>query len=329
MMQFSTKASTLKSLSGLIKSANVAPVHMFSVGDWRADSERLLNSILEQFPDQDMIVRSSCKNEDSATHSNAGAFLSVMNVTGADVGAAIEQVIASYGEAQSDDEVLIQPMLENVVRSGVGFSHDPNTRAPYRIINWSEGSDTASVTGGQGGRTWQAAALSPVQPPAHIAPIVRLLEELLDLFGDAPVDCEFAVTRACDAEVLWLLQARPLIMDSLRETPAGQERRLGLISKKVARGMRRHPFLMGQRTVYGVMPDWNPAEIIGIRPKPLSMSLYRDLITDSTWAYQRHNYGYRNLRGHPLMPHFFGLPYIDVRLSFNSFVPDDLEAGQP
>ena len=75
------------------------------------------------------------------------------------------------------------------------------------------------------------------------------------------------------------------------------------------------------------MPDWNPAEIVGTRPKPLALSLYRDLITDSIWAYQRHNYGYRNLRSFPLMPHFFGLPYIDVRLSFNSFIPADLDEG--
>ena len=179
MMQFSTKASTLKRLTGLLKSAEVVPMHMFTVAAWRADPEQLLSSILEKFPAQKMIVRSSCKNEDSESHSNAGAFLSVMNVVSADLATVIEQVIASYGEAQSDDEVLVQPMLRNVVRSGVGFSHDPNTCAPYRIINWSEGSDTTSVTGGQGGRTWQGAALSPVQPPAHIAPVLKLLEELM------------------------------------------------------------------------------------------------------------------------------------------------------
>ena len=27
------------------------------------------------------------------------------------------------------------------------------------------------------------------------------------------------------------------------------------------------------------------------------------------------------------MPHFFGLPYIDVQLSFNSFIPADLDEG--
>ena len=56
----------------------------------------------------------------------------------------------------------------------------------------------------------------------------------------------------------------------------------------------------------------------------LALSLYRELITDNVWAYQRHNYGYRNLRSFPLMLSFHGLPYIDVRVSFNSFIPEDL-----
>ena len=74
------------------------------------------------------------------------------------------------------------------------------------------------------------------------------------------------------------------------------------------------------------MPDWNPAEIIGIRPRPLALSLYREIITDSIWAYQRDNYGYKNLRSFPLLVDYQGLPYIDVRVSFNSFVPADIPA---
>ena len=116
-----------------------------------------------------------------------------------------------------------------------------------------------------------------------------------------------------------------LIIATKTETNEAQFESLKLIEQKIKQGLKSHPFLMGKRTVWGIMPDWNPAEIIGVRPKPLALSLYRDLITDSIWAYQRHNYGYRNLRSFPLMPHFFGLPYIDVRVSFNSFVPADLE----
>ena len=149
-----------------------------------------------------------------------------------------------------------------------------------------------------------------------------MLEELYELFGEKPLDCEFAVTAQDGEEWLWLLQARPLVLAAEPYSANDQHDRLmELISERVDRGMQPHPFLMGRRTVYGVMPDWNPAEIVGVRPKPLSLSLYRDLITDNIWAYQRHNYGYRNLRSFPLMPNFHGLPYIDARLSFNSFIP--------
>jgi hypothetical protein len=326
-LSFSTKAGTLAALQGVLKTARIAPLYVFSMAQWQADRSVCLSGIAGSIGTVPLIVRSSCGQEDGATQSNAGAFLSIPNVVASGLESAVEQVMAAYGEAQPTDEVLIQPMLTQVVRSGVAFSHDPNTCAPYRVINWFHGSDTAAVTGGVGGRLWQQAANSALAPAPDFAPIVTLLEELLALFGDVPLDCEYALTREASGEVLWLLQVRPLILLVAPESAASQAARLEIIQRKVTRGMQPHPFLMGRRTVYGVMPDWNPAEIVGIRPKPLALSLYRELITDAIWAYQRHNYGYRNLRSFPLMPHFFGLPYIDVRLSFNSFIPADLDDG--
>lgn len=325
MPEFSTKAATLASLAGYLKSARIVPLRFFTVTEWRNDLQGLLHMLQQTFAGQSLIVRSSSRNEDAATHSNAGAYLTLMDVATAGLPEAIERVIASYGTASPDDEVLIQPMLQRVIRCGVAFSHDPNTCAPYRIVNWVEGADTGAVTGGQGGRTWQSAAGQAALPPEGLKPVLVMLEELLALFRDTPLDCEFAVTLEQEGEALWLLQARPLVMGQVGISPEKLTETLKTIEEKIARGMRQHPFLIGKRTVYGVMPDWNPAEIIGIRPKPLSLSLYRELVTDSIWAYQRHNYGYRNLRSHPLMPHFFGLPYIDVRVSFNSFIPDDLD----
>lgn len=324
---FSSKAGTLAALQSVLKTARIAPLHVFTVAQWQADRSVCLSGIAECLGAGPLIVRSSCGREDGARHSNAGAFLSIPNVDEQRLQAAVEEVIDSYGKREPADEVLIQPMLTQVVRSGVAFSHDPNTCAPYRVVNWTEGSNTAAVTGGTGGRVWQQAALSAVPQAPTFAPILALLDELLALFGEEPLDCEFAVTREANGEVLWLLQVRPLVVSETPESGTAQAARLESIQRKVARGMQPHPFLMGRRTVYGVMPDWNPAEIVGIRPKPLALSLYRELITDAIWAYQRHNYGYRNLRSFPLMPHFFGLPYIDVRLSFNSFIPADLDEG--
>lgn len=326
-LSFSTKAGTLAQLQGRLRTAQIAPLMYFTVADWEESRSSCLARVEPVLGHGPWIVRSSCHREDGVDSSNAGAFLSIPGVTSSTLESAIERVIASYGTTAPDDEVLIQPMLQEVRSSGVAFSHDPNTCTPYRVVNWSEGSDTASVTGGAGGRTWQQAANSPVTPPGHLSRVIALLEELLDLFGAVPVDCEFAITGGAGTEVLWLLQARPLILSHTPESAETQTQRLRRIHEKVARGMQTHPFLMGKRTVYGVMPDWNPAEIIGVRPKPLALSLYRELVTDAIWAYQRNNYGYRNLRSFPLMPHFFGVPYIDVRLSFNSFIPADLDEG--
>jgi phosphohistidine swiveling domain-containing protein len=328
VIDFSTKARTLKALSGILHSSNVLPMVIFSVRNWQDNPIACLREITAHLCSDSFIVRSSCHNEDGLVSSEAGVFLSLSNVTKSGLADAVQQVIASYHQENPDDEILIQPTLSNVVRSGVAFSHDPNTCSPYRIINWSEGFDTTAVTSGVGGRVWQQAAMASrekVEPPEEIKSVLLLIDELLDIFGNKPLDCEFAYTTEKDREVLWLLQARPLILPSAPQSEMEQSSKLKNISEKISRGMQEHPFLLGRRTVYGVMPDWNPAEIIGTRPKPLALSLYRELITDSIWAYQRNNYGYRNLRSFPLMPHFYGLPYIDVRLSFNSFIPADLE----
>ena len=73
------------------------------------------------------------------------------------------------------------------------------------------------------------------------------------------------------------------------------------------------------------MPDWNPAEIIGIKPKPLALSLYQELITDHVWAENRKLYGYKDLSQFHLMTTFYGTPFIDVRVDFNSWIPEKID----
>lgn len=326
-LEFSTKAGTLSLLNGKIISAAIPDSKSFTYSEWVKDTAGCLKQLRDAFADNLMIVRSSCGREDGADHSNAGAFLSLPNVTHEGLAKSIDAVFNSYGDLLPSDEILIQPMLRDVIRSGVAFSHDPNTCSPYRVINWSEGQDTSEVTGGLGGKVWQQAACVEQLSNNYHSPVIEMIDELLLLFGNRPLDTEFAITLNDGKEMVWLLQVRPLILSDEAELEEQQSARLNLIKDRVSKGMKPHPFLMGRRTVYGVMPDWNPAEIIGIRPKPLALSLYRELITDSIWAYQRNNYGYRNLRSFPLMPHFFGQPYIDVRLSFNSFIPADLDDG--
>ena len=319
-----SKARVLQALAPVISGAKVLPLYLLAVDRWHRQRDACLAELSSMFPSQSLIVRSSARSEDQAGASLAGKFLSVQNVAGAAALAeAIDRVIASYGDHKaSDEEVLIQPMLDGVILSGVAFSADMNTGSPYRVITFARGSDTTRVTGGSGDVTTLVVAKGRNgNAPAEFQPVLELLEELLAKLPWTDIDIEFAVAD----KQLHLLQARPLLVQAGPAATQAHHGLLAAVAERIARAQRPHPFLHGQAAVFGVMPDWNPAEIIGIRPRPLALSLYKELVTDSTWAYQRHNYGYRNLRSHPLMLHFHGQPYIDVRASFNSFIPRDIE----
>lgn len=328
MAEFGTKAETLEQLQGKLKTAEVLPLYRFSVKDWTTSPDQCLENFKAlDWADTTLIVRSSAQSEDSEQESLAGHFTSSLNVKGDEsLLTAIKDVIASFGDADDEDQVFIQPMLLDVQASGVAFTRDPNTSGPYFVLNYADGgAATDTVTGGAEEETkvYIRHHSSEETPPESLVGVLAMCEELVAYYGKDCLDIEFST--ASDGKV-YLLQVRPLILPTKRRVVDDlHKNNISNIASMVGRSNARHPYLVGRRTVYGVMPDWNPAEIIGIRPQPLALSLYRDLITDATWAYQRDNYGYRNLRSMPLMVDFHGLPYIDVRVSFNSFIPKDVD----
>lgn len=324
---FGTKAETLARLTPHVRSARILPLIHFPVAGWRADPSGVAARLAaESWSAAPLIVRSSARGEDSAHASGAGRYLSVANVDRETFADAVGRVVDSYGAGTDGDQVLVQPMLSGISLSGVAFTRDPNTGSPYVVINYDDRGDPTAVTGGRTDqlKTFICWKHGGGRCPAELQPVLDLLSELEGHLLHDSLDVEFAV----DATGLVLLQVRPLVAGQRPTIKLDtQKRALQAIADRVAKGMRPHPYLSGERSLYGVMPDWNPAEIIGLRPRPLALALYRDLVTDSIWAYQRDNYGYRNLRSFPLMVHFEGLPYIDVRVSMNSFVPRDLDDG--
>lgn len=329
MIQFGTKAETLDSLYHNLTTAKVLPQIRFNVADWESDQLKCCEPLLSSdWLIKPLIVRSSGLAEDHASQSLAGHFDSVANVTGIEeIRSAITQVAASFEDKNGSNQIFIQPMLTNVICSGVAFSKDPNTGGPYFVISYDDVTgSTSSVTSGNTNNIktvyiYKHRTVSNENP--LIQKIVNLLNELETLFQTDSIDVEFAIT---DDQQLYLLQVRPLVVQNNNDVSRDElETALGHIQTKVAELSKPHPYLCGSRTVFGVMPDWNPAEIIGIRPRPLALSLYKEIITDNIWAYQRDNYGYKNLRSFPLLISFYGLPYIDVRVSFNSFIPADID----
>lgn len=326
MIQLGTKAETLSAIHNKLKDAKVLPQVSFSVKEWSVDSELYWPQCVKSWGDIPVIVRSSAINEDTKESSQAGKFESVADVRGEKAfHEAVNTVIASFDDDNENNQVLVQPMLDNVKLCGVAFTVDPNSLGNYYVINYDESGSTSSITAGnshEGKLLYVFKGKEEGVQPECMYRLCLALEQLEDLFEQENLDVEFAVT---EDEELYLFQVRPLCVKGRIADHEQQYKALERIASKIRQDAASKPYLCGDRNIYGVMPDWNPAEMIGIHPRALAMSLYREVITDGIWAYQRDNYGYRNLRSFPLMVDLGGLPYIDVRVSFNSFVPAKLD----
>lgn len=325
-----TKAETLDQLAPIIKNAVVLPQIRFTIEDWQTNADAVMGRLKDHsWLARHLIVRSSGISEDSAKESLAGHFVSIPDVKGeSQIKEAVGKVIASFGARSINDQVFIQPMLLNIAIGGVAFTRDPNTGGNYFVVNYDDHSGSiATVTSGQSNRLRtfyydKTHQTDPNKIDPWLLRLISLLREIEELFASDAIDIEFAVDKENN---LYLLQVRPLIITIQSKLSRKEHGRvLSQIIHKIKQLNARHPYVYGERTVFGVMPDWNPAEMIGIRPRPFALSLYKEMITDNIWAYMRDNYGYMNLRSFPLLINFGGLPYIDVRISFNSFIPSDI-----
>ena len=149
--------------------------------------------------------------------------------------------------------------------------------------------------------------------------LIPALEEIENLLDFGALDIEFAVDID---QKIHVLQVRPLTSDKYEIDDDD------IIFESIESSINKFKdlqknssFVVGKSAIFGVMPDWNPAEIIVTNPNILYFDLYRYLITDYIWAKKRSQYCYRDVRPHPLLVSFSGHPYIDVRASFNSFIP--------
>lgn len=323
-----TKAGMLIYLKESMPSLNILPIYIVRSQEYFSDNSKIINAIIDFAQGQSVIVRSSSRQEDMSTYSNAGRFDSILNVVPEfwAIKNAVDRVYSSYNvELKMNEEILIQPMLKNIEKSGVVFTADMDTFADYYTVNYFEGDDSSVVTSGGTNslKTFVKYKFSETTgSDDEITKLLDICKKIEKVLQNNALDIEFAIDKS--GQVI-ILQVRPIATGSkARYEKMNLSSPLQRIYKKVKKLSSPHPFLLGHTTCFGVMPDWNPAEILGIRPKKLAISLYKELVTDSVWAHQRYDYGYRNLMMHPLMISFCGIPYIDTRITFNSFIPEKL-----
>lgn len=325
---FDTKANNLNFLRQYLKAGKICSSYIFTTIQWINNQELIFEEIKKKFPNQYIIIRSSSLTEDNNELSSAGKYLSLLEIPTnekKEVINAINKVIKSYGKNISDkDQVLIQPFITNVSTSGVVFSHDLSSGSPYYVINYDDKSGrTDTITSGSDDQsrtlTIYRKEVNKLSSSRFFSLIktVREIEELTNANG---IDIEFAISKK---EEVYIFQVRPIAVSKNWNRSISKEVDDALTQIKLFLEINMKPKkrILGDTTLYGEMPDWNPAEMIGSAPRQLARSLYEILITDSIWAKARKEMGYIDMSHHSLMINLAGRVYIDVRNSFNSFLP--------
>ena len=325
---FGTKANNLDFLRKHLETGKICSSYIFNANAWENKKDLIYSEIVNKYPNKLIIVRSSADSEDSQESSFAGKYLSFLEVSSNnkdEVIKAINQVINSYGENISNkDQVLIQPFISNISVSGVVFSHDLTTGSPYYVINYDDKSGrTDTITSGSDDEsrtlTIYRKEVNKISSSRFFS-LLKTVKEIEEITNSNGVDIEFAITKE---EEVYIFQVRPIAVSKNWNRSISKEVDNAISQIKIFLDTSFKPKkrIFGDTTLYGEMPDWNPAEMIGSAPRQLARSLYETLITDSIWAKARKEMGYLDMTNHSLMINLAGRVYIDVRTSFNSFLP--------
>ena len=320
-MKINSKARTLKKLN--IQGINIPKLKIYSTENFILSEGRILNDINKSFK-SDIAIRSSSYDEDQTNKSNAGKYISFLNVdskNSKDVKHKIEEVIKSYKNLKKKSEFFIQDMVKNIKISGVVLTRDLESYLPCYNINYYIGKDSSAVTSGKrGSRNIIYIENKKYKLNQRFEKLIKIIKKIQKKTKLNDLDIEFAINKS---NKIYILQVRKLVVKN-RSNKLNTQLLFEKLEKKINKLKQKHYSLFGNTTFFGVMPDWNPAEIIGIKPRPLALSMYQELVTNHIWSENRKIYGYKDLSQFHLMTTFYGTPFIDVRIDFNSWLPNTL-----
>lgn len=329
-MKFYSKAETLNKLK--LKNAIIPKLNIIKFKDFQINEKKILNKIKSNFFGKKIALRSSFDAEDTQNNSQAGKFKSFLNVKFNDekkIIKFIKEIKNSKKKITKNEVFFIQEMVENVKISGVILTKSLVNYSKCLTINYTIGKDTSLVTSGVGeNRSLVYFTNKKYKIPTKFCNLEKLIIELQGIFKFENLDIEFAIDNK---KKIYLLQVRPIVTPKKSLVVFSKNNKIIKknifynLEKKIKKLKKKHYSLLGDTTYFGNMPDWNPAEMIGTKPKPLALSLYQELITDHVWSTNRKKYGYRDLEQFHLMTTFCGSPYIDIRIDFNSWLPEKLE----
>lgn len=317
-MQLPNKIQNLISLKKILKIPDFIYINYHS---FFYNKEKSIKYIQKKFS-KNIIIRSASFYEDEKK-SNAGKYLSISNIdinNFKKIKFAIENVFKSYKVKHKNQYILIQEYINNAECVGVIFTGNSKNGSPFRTINFNNSSHTELITSGKsnGQIIYYFKNMSKSRLPKRIQNIENLIKKIEKKFPNIFLDIEFLILK----KQVYILQVRKL--NSKKITKIKFVKSLKDLEKKLSKMTNETSHLIGDCRYFSTMTDWNPAEIIGLKPKNLALSLYQSLITNEVWSESRVKLGYKDVTKMPLMYSFLGTPYIDLKTDINSFLISNL-----
>ena len=332
-MKLSTKAKNLDILRKLgLSKSKIPKFYRFTVEEWIFNKIKI-TKILTNKLNKRIIIRSSYILEDSAKYSMAGEFEGFSNIKNSkrEIYVSVKKLINQYKKKSNKknyflkSEIIFQNMVFNTKLSGVLTNYCIKDGSFYYVINYDDISgSTDSVTSGSktGGRVINIFRdETKFVRSKNLKKVIDSTKEIESKIGVKPIDLEFAIDQK---GVVNIFQIRPLTtIQNWKKISSTKLKKVLKINQKLFAQLNKINNQYGKLPIYGLMPDWNPAEMIGYQPNNLSYSIYKEIITDSAWNIARQEMGYQKVL-RPLMYNFTGKPYIDTRLSFYSLIPKNI-----
>ena len=330
MINNSTKAETLKKLNNFLKKKKIKKLIIpnfvyFKKSDYLNDKEKIFFNLKNIFKKKKLIIRSSSIDEDKIGQTNAGKYLSFsnINIERKEILKSIEKIIEKF--ESPNDQILVQEFIERPIFSGVIFTREANYNSPYYVINYDESGKTNLVTSGSNNPTMQCEYVyrDKIKYSEKFYKFLKKIKIIESYSKSDRLDIEFAYKN----NTWFLFQCRKLPIKQSKNDDIEIDKALVNLNKKIIKLKNKNPTLSGKTTYFSNMSDWNPAEMIGNKPKPLAISLYSELITNKIWRIQRKDYGYKDTFPNILMVNLAGTPFIDLRTDINSFLPKGLNVN--
>ena len=294
---------------------------IINLNNFKKNQKSILNKInLNFLNEKELILRSAAFDEDGLL-SNAGRYDSFLVKKNKKINEKINTIFSKY--KKQNGYIIVQKYIEDSFLNGVVFTQGLNGFENYLTINFFKGKSTNKITSGSVNGNYFVffSQLKPsIVKDSYIKKILETSLQIQKKFNSKNLDIEFSINKKKQIKIF---QIRKL--NSQKKFKNISYKILYDLKKKLKKMLNDNNLLNINKTIYSNMTDWNPAEMLGLNPKPLASSLYKELITNKIWSKSRKELGYSDCMDLPLIHEFMGKPYVDVGLSLYSFIPNDLD----